>query len=347
VAQEHSRLALDAAHGSSALLRRAAESAAASVAAGSSLTASGNVLGVSGPPPAVGVAVVPNHPAPALKKRRTQAQVGGIPVSASDVSDAAAAAAVAATSAAGPLTHMVGANSGTLAEQQRHQLAVASVAAQHQFSVRGQQQLLQQQQQLQQRQHAFFDSAQHNTRDLTTAGAQSGGNYFFTSDDCRIFYEEKGTGIPLILIHGWSGSSRLFVRNFDYLAQHFRVIRYDLRGHGQSETTSQGFHVARFAADLLNLMDHLRLDRVALLGCSLGCAVIWSYVELFGTQRLSAAMFVDQSPWQLYAPDGSWRLGSNGMFSAASISHLAASLALDPRGCHVGTVKWYVNQIIY
>jgi non-heme chloroperoxidase len=176
--------------------------------------------------------------------------------------------------------------------------------------------------------HALSDPAQ-----------ASAGSVFVTNDGVRLYYEEKGAGHPLVLIHGWSGSSKVFVRNFDSLATSFRVVRFDLRGHGDSETPGQGFHVARFAVDLLNLLDHLQLERVALLGCSLGCAVIWSYVELFGTQRISAAMFIDQSPWQLYADDGSWRLGSDGLFSASALAHLSASLTYDPRGCHLRTVK--------
>lgn len=179
----------------------------------------------------------------------------------------------------------------------------------------------------------FFDPSQAED------ASQHPGNIFFTNDGARLYYEQKGSGHALILIHGWSGSSRYFVRNFDALANSFRVIRFDLRGHGRSETPAQGFHISRLAVDLLNLMDHLRLGRVALLGCSLGCAVIWSYVELFGPQRISAALFVDQSPWQLYAADGSWRLGSESILSAESLAHLSACLHFDPRSCHVGTVK--------
>lgn len=179
----------------------------------------------------------------------------------------------------------------------------------------------------------FYDPTQ------VEEASQINGSMFLTNDGVRLYYEQKGSGLALILIHGWSGSSRYFVRNFDALATSFRVIRYDLRGHGRSEKPGQGFHISRFAVDLLNLMDHLQLSQVALLGCSLGCAVIWSFVELFGPQRISAALFVDQSPWQLYSSDGSWRLGSQSVFSAASLAHLSACLEQNPRGCHIGTVK--------
>lgn len=100
----------------------------------------------------------------------------------------------------------------------------------------------------------------------------------------------------------------------------------------------------RLAVDLRNLMDHLHLESVALLGCSLGCAVIWAYVELFGVHRISAAMFVDQSPWQMNAPDGSWQYGSSGAFSEGAIAHLAAKLEENPRGFHERNVQMCLNN---
>lgn len=162
---------------------------------------------------------------------------------------------------------------------------------------------------------------------------------FRSNDGILHFAEEKGTGAPVILIHGWSGSSDIFVHNFNALSQSFRVIRYDLRGHGKSEKPTHGIRVSRLAMDLLNLMDHLKLDRVSVIGCSLGCAVIWNFVELFGSQRLYSAIFVDQSPYQMYASDGSWCLGSKGLFSHSALAHLMAMLNVDARACHVGTVE--------
>lgn len=162
--------------------------------------------------------------------------------------------------------------------------------------------------------------------------------FFETNDATKIFYEEKGSGPPLVLLHGWSGSSAYFVNNFDNLAHTFRVIRYDQRGHGASQNTAHGRRVSRLAMDLNNLLDHLGLECAAVLGCSMGSAVIWAYVELFGCSRLKAAIFVDQSPYQLYAPDGSWRLGSNGLFSAAALAHLCAMLRTNARDCHNATV---------
>jgi hypothetical protein len=63
------------------------------------------------------------------------------------------------------------------------------------------------------------------------------------------------------------------------------VVRYDLRGHGDSDQPAWGHHVARYAADLRDLLEHLDLSNVTLVGASMGCAVIWSYIEIFGNLR--------------------------------------------------------------
>ena len=59
-------------------------------------------------------------------------------------------------------------------------------------------------------------------------------------------------------------------------------------------------------------------------GTSLGCAVIWAYVELYGEASLGKLVFVDQAPSQWVLPD--WRLGSKGIFDAASLSNIQAAI---------------------
>lgn len=71
-----------------------------------------------------------------------------------------------------------------------------------------------------------------------------------------------------------------------------QVYAYDQRFHGDSGSPSHGFHVARLAADLRDFLAALQLTDVTVVGSSMGCAVIWSYVELFGLQGLRQAVFV-------------------------------------------------------
>lgn len=84
--------------------------------------------------------------------------------------------------------------------------------------------------------------------------------HFLTNDGHKLYYQSHGrqTNRVLILIHGFSGSSEYFVRNFAALSQEYWVIALDLRGHGESTKATHGYHVARLAMDLSSLLDHLR-----------------------------------------------------------------------------------------
>ena len=158
-----------------------------------------------------------------------------------------------------------------------------------------------------------------------------------TNDGVRLHYEEKGEGRPLVLIHGWTFSGRFFVRNVDALAEGFRVITLDLRGHGDSEKPDHGYRVPRLARDLYDLLDALDLEDVTALGWSLGCPVIWSYLELFGTHRLARAVFVQQSPRQYYAPD--WKLGHATCYDDAALATTQAEVSNDPAGFDRGQLQ--------
>jgi len=160
---------------------------------------------------------------------------------------------------------------------------------------------------------------------------------FTTNDGVKLVYElGKGnrasrSDSPVVLIHGWSGSRRYYDDAFASLQQTTNLppllVRYDLRGHGESDQPSWGHHVSRFAADLRDLLTHLGLDNVTLVGASLGCAIIWSYLELFGSRKIKCAVFVDQAPLQNRAED--WDLGSKGCYDMVSLTRLQQKLRYD------------------
>ena len=152
--------------------------------------------------------------------------------------------------------------------------------------------------------------------------------HLVTSDGVRLHYEEAGTGRPLVMLHGWSSSGRFFCRNVDALAGHARVLTVDLRGHGDSEDPGRGYRVARLAKDLRDLLVGLDLHDVTVLGWSLGCPVLWSYLELFGTDRLRSAVFVEQTPRQYYAED--WTYTHATCFDEAGLARLQTRVETDP-----------------
>jgi pimeloyl-ACP methyl ester carboxylesterase len=82
-----------------------------------------------------------------------------------------------------------------------------------------------------------------------------------------LYYEVQGTGSPLVLIHGGYNDRRLWDDEFHSFAQHFRVVRYDIRGYGKSASDGSRFSPL---ADLEALLDSLKITKTSLVGLSLG-----------------------------------------------------------------------------
>lgn len=122
------------------------------------------------------------------------------------------------------------------------------------------------------------------------------------ADGTVIRHLEAGDGPPLVLLPGWSQTAQTFSRQLTTLSRSWRALAVDHRGHGHSSAPAVGYHIHRLAADLREFLVARALDRVHLLGHSMGCAVIWSYLELFGNDRLASLVLVDQMPCALRNP---------------------------------------------
>ena len=68
--------------------------------------------------------------------------------------------------------------------------------------------------------------------------------------DIELFYEQKGNGFPLVLLHGNGEDHSYFVNQIDYFSKKYRVIAIDTRGHGKSPRGNGVFSISRFANDL-------------------------------------------------------------------------------------------------
>jgi pimeloyl-ACP methyl ester carboxylesterase len=169
---------------------------------------------------------------------------------------------------------------------------------------------------------------------------------FFASDGEELAFQTRG--VPgdaiLILIHGFTGSSQYFTRDFYFFSGNYYVIAPDLRGHGLSTKAQHGYHVARLAADLRDLLAHLKKSRPDAsfvgVGCSLGAAVLWTYSELFNSKDFAGMVFVDQAPLQDYIPS-SWTIeqGNYGVHDATSLAHAQATLHYAPDDFYRGLVQ--------
>src|SRR3989441_11399495 len=108
-----------------------------------------------------------------------------------------------------------------------------------------------------------------------------------------IYYEDLGSGKPVVLVHGWPLSGALWEKQVtDLLNAGHRVITYDRRGFGQSSKPSTGYNYDTFAEDLHKLVTKLDLRDVTLVGFSMGGGEVARYIGKYGTGRVSKAAII-------------------------------------------------------
>lgn len=116
-----------------------------------------------------------------------------------------------------------------------------------------------------------------------------------SADGTNIVYRVTGpsSGRPLVLLHGWSGNLRCWGAAADLLAQRFRVIALDLRGHGYSDAPETGYDDPKnWAADVATVLAGERITSGALLlGWSYGGIVLTDYLATYGTAAIAGAIY--------------------------------------------------------
>ena len=122
------------------------------------------------------------------------------------------------------------------------------------------------------------------------------------------YYEDSGSGPTLVLVHGLGASTQVWRKVVGPLSENFRVIRYDLRGLGQSATPEPPYTWAKVVADLDALLDALELENVTLVGHSLGGALSLSYAG-DNPPRVGAVIAVGAPGLQV--PEGKERILAN------------------------------------
>ena len=121
--------------------------------------------------------------------------------------------------------------------------------------------------------------------------------YVQTQDGTSLFYNDWGTGRPVVLIHGWPLNADMWEYQTGVLAQNgFRVIAYDRRGFGRSSQPGGGYDYDTFASDLATLMDTLDLQQAALVGFSMGGGEVVRYLSRYGAARVAKAVLLAGVP---------------------------------------------------
>jgi non-heme chloroperoxidase len=160
----------------------------------------------------------------------------------------------------------------------------------------------------------------------------------------RLHVREWGPadGPPILLIHGWSQNHLCWVRQYESaLVDEFRLVAYDLRGHGMSEAPLEPGHYTDgklWAADVAAIIEELHLDRPVLVGWSYGAFVICDYVRAHGQDRIAAINFVE----------GAVKLGETAfgtLIGPGFLDHFVGATA-DDLPTNLGAMRSFVRACI-
>jgi len=133
-------------------------------------------------------------------------------------------------------------------------------------------------------------------------GAEGKDGSFKTSDGVKLHYLEAGNGPAIFFEPGWSMPAWIWDPQFKYFADHFHVVALDPRSQGDSDKPTDGNSCERRAQDIRELLEHLKLDRVVLVGWSLGVPELLTYAEQFGGSRVRGYVLVDGFAWDKQDP---------------------------------------------
>lgn len=129
-----------------------------------------------------------------------------------------------------------------------------------------------------------------------------------TRDNVELYYVSRGHGQPILFVHGWLGSHRLWDRQLYLLQDKFHCIAMDLRGMGQSEKTDSRHDFHEFGEDLRHLIKELALKEVTLVGWSMGVSVTLSYLSQFQNEGDVARVVLVNGPIKLIQSED-WKFG--------------------------------------
>jgi len=123
--------------------------------------------------------------------------------------------------------------------------------------------------------------------------ADEGGPTATAADGIPIAYTDQGEGdVAVLLIHGWSGSKNIWSANTDGIAAEHRVVAIDLAGHGESGSGRAGWPLADFAKDVRAVVDELGLEKVILVGHSMGGPIALDAAQLM-PERVIGVIGID------------------------------------------------------
>ena len=123
-------------------------------------------------------------------------------------------------------------------------------------------------------------------------------SFLTTTDGARIAYRlDGGDDNPTIVLSNSIGTTlRMWDGQISALTRHYRVLRYDARGHGASSVPAGPYPLARLGHDVLELMDALELERAHFLGLSLG-GIVGQWLGIYAPDRIDRLVLSNTAPW--------------------------------------------------
>lgn len=169
---------------------------------------------------------------------------------------------------------------------------------------------------------------------------QKPGSYVLVEPGVELYYEERGTGTPIIFIPGWTFTTEFFRSQLDHFSKDYRAIAIDPRSQGRSTKTVLGNDYATHGADLARLIRALDLHDVVLVGWSFGCLQSWAYIRQAGLDNVRAVVSVDLSPKPLCTDPNDWSEGPLDEIAGAYTTYLTS-----PQGQR-DFVSYYATEVM-
>jgi pimeloyl-ACP methyl ester carboxylesterase len=160
-----------------------------------------------------------------------------------------------------------------------------------------------------------------------------------TGDGVGLKYTQSGPhgGQDLLFVPGWRQAAAEWRKQVDYFAgAGYRVTTYDMRGHGESDKPDFGYRVSRFAADLNDVLQELRLKDLTVIGHSMGCSVAWAWWDQYpdAHDHISSLVLVDQTAVMVRDPHWTDEEVSqlSPLFTPAAVYDIADDMAAQTPG---------------
>ncbi|AIX49232.1 alpha/beta fold hydrolase [Pantoea eucrina] len=116
---------------------------------------------------------------------------------------------------------------------------------------------------------------------------------FQTKDGVTLWFKDWGSGQPVLFSHGWPLDADMWDSQLTFLAERgYRVIAFDRRGFGRSEQPWKGYNYDTFADDIHDLIEHLQLEEITLVGFSMGGGDVTRYIGRYGSAKVKSLVLL-------------------------------------------------------